>query len=520
MSKEKKFRIFLAALAVVGSLLVWLATSSYGPGLSTDGARYLSTAESIAAGRGITDYLGLPLVNWPPLYPFILAAVSLMTGLDVLIAAQIVNILAFGAIIYLGGLLFERSLPGNWTFAVVASLVLATSLPLVEVSANVASDSMFLACVLLFLLAAQSYLHTRTGRGWWQLAALAVAACFLRYAGLALVFSGALIVAWAWRREWKRALAAGAAFGLASGAPLAAWALLHNLPANGTLLGTHRPALALTNFGLIFEKMAGWFIPGSLVSPGVGILIFALLLAGLLAASNQERRAARIARLQDAALFPSLMFALMYGAMLVFTISTSEHQPLGSQRIHVVLLPVFLVLVGSALQNLPPKLPGRMAGLPVRKLLLAAFVVWLALPIYRLQAYVSASLENGDVSYYNLYNTRTLRQSDIVAHLQELELGEDEKVYSNNEAAAWFYLRRRIYRLPRYDAEAGGELAAAMQTFDGWPAPDEQARLVWFERELDYKELVPRPEQMQEFIQLTITFAGRYGDVYEMKIGD
>ena len=168
MSKEKKFRIFLAALAVVGSLLVWLATSSYGPGLSTDGARYLSTAESIAAGRGITDYLGLPLVNWPPLYPFILAAVSLMTGLDVLIAAQIVNILAFGAIIYLGGLLFERSLPGNWTFAVVASLVLATSLPLVEVSANVASDSMFLACVLLFLLAAQSYLHTRTGRGWWR----------------------------------------------------------------------------------------------------------------------------------------------------------------------------------------------------------------------------------------------------------------------------------------------------------------------------------------------------------------
>src|SRR3989304_2098084 len=198
MSKEKTFRIFLAALAVVGSLLVWLATSSYGPGLSTDGARYLSTAESIAAGRGITDSLGLPLVNWPPLYPFILAAVSLMTGLDVLIAAQIVNILAFGAIIYLGGLLFERSLPGNWTFAVVASLVLATSLPLVEVSANVASDPLFLVCVLLFLLAAQSYLRTRTSRGWWQLAALAGTACFLRYAGLALVFSGALIVAWGW----------------------------------------------------------------------------------------------------------------------------------------------------------------------------------------------------------------------------------------------------------------------------------------------------------------------------------
>jgi hypothetical protein len=526
MSSRRKFQLFLAALAMAGSLLVWLATSTYGPGLSTDGARYLSTAESIAAGRGIIDYYGLPLVNWPPLYPLILAGLHLLTGLDVFVIAQFINIIAFGVIIYLGGLFFQRSLPGNQTFAAVASLVLATSLPLLEVSANVASDPLFLVCVLLFLLTAQDYLRARSRRTWWLLAALAIVACFLRYAGLALVISGALIVAWAVvspfrqarRKEWKRALVEAGVFGLVSGAPIAAWALFHNLQVGDTLLGAHRPAIASTNFLIIFEKMAGWFLPGSLLNQALGILLFAVLAAALLAASNRRRRADWTARLGSQTLFPSLAFAMVYGAMLVFTISTSEHQVPGSQRIHAMLLPVFLVLVGSAVHDLGPKLPKRVACLPVGSLLLAAFLLWLSLPIYRAQVYVRAALENGDVSAYNLYNTRTLRESDIVAHIQGMELAENEKVYSNNEAAAWFYMRRMIYRLPRYGPEVGIDLTTAMRDFGGWPGAGEEATLVWFERELDYKEFVPTPEEMQGFVRLSITFAGRYGDVYEMEM--
>jgi hypothetical protein len=297
--------------------------------------------------------------------------------------------------------------------------------------------------------------------------------------------------------------------------------VLHNLRAANTLLGAHRPAIASTNFLILFEKMAGWFLPGSLLNQTLGILLFVLLAAALLAASNRQRRAAWAARVGEGKVFPSLAFAMAYGAMLVFTISTSEHQVPGSQRIHALLLPVFLVLMGSALQDLAPRLPKRVAYLPVGSLMLAGFLLWLALPLYRIQVYVRASMDQGDVSAYNIYNTRTLRESDIVAHIQGLDFGEDEKVYSNNEAAAWFYLRRMIYRLPRYGEEAGGlGLETALGDFGGWPAPGEEATLIWFERELDYKEFVPTPEQMEGFIRLNITFAGRYGDVYEMEMGD
>lgn len=518
MNEQNRSRIFLIALAVMGSALVWVATSRYGPGLSTDGARYLSSAESIAAGRGLIDYLGLPLVNWPPLYSLILAGLITLTGLDVLVLAQWVNILTFGAIIYVGGIFFQRSLPGNEVFAVIASLILATSLPLIEISANAASDPLFLLCVLLFMLTAQTYMRERSQAAWGQMVVWAIAACFLRYAGLALVLSGAVIVLWTWRANWRQALVRAAVFGLVAGSPLATWALFHNLPASGTLLGTHRAALGVTNFEAMFEKIAGWFIPGSLVSGWLAVILFAAIAVGLLAASNRKRRAAWFAKMQGSQLFPALAFAAVYGAMLVVAISTSEHRFEGSQRIHAVLLPAFLVLVGSVLADLPPRLPAKVGRVPLRSLLLAAFALWLVIPLFRAQAYVRASRAEGDVSFYNIYNTRTLREADIVAEIQAMEFGEEEKVYSNNEAAAWFFLRRRIFRLPRYDVEAGDVLETSIRSFDGWPAGNEEATLIWFERELDYKELVPTPQQMADFIELIVIFTGRYGDIYLMDV--
>lgn len=513
MNSKTRYYIFLASLAIAGSILVWLATSAYGPGLSTDGARYLSTAESIAAGRGIIDYLGLPLVNWPPLYPLLLAVLNLLTGLDVFVIGQSINILALGIIIYLGGIFFERSLPGNWTFSILATLVLATSLPILEISANIASDPLFLIAVLLFLLAAQDYEKSPARNRWLLMAGIAILSCFLRYAGLALVFSGAVIVFLTWRSSLRRAFIEATAFGLVAGAPLAGWAIFHNLPATGNLLGAHRPSDAVGNFVVAIEKVIGWFVPESALQLIPPLFIAVLLLLVLMACSSRARRGAWFQRILDAAVLPSIIFFAVYGAMLVFAISYSEHRVPGSQRIHAVIQPMLLVLVAVTAQVFSRKLKAFW-----RNILLGAFVAWLLFPIFRVGVYVSASMQAGDISYYNLYNTRTLRESDIVAELKTASIPSTEKVYSNNEAAAWFYLRRRIYRLPRYDAEAGEDLATAMLTFSGWPSPDENATLIWFKRELDYKEEVPTPDEMQEFIRLTPTFTGRNGTIYLMDV--
>jgi hypothetical protein len=513
VNKQTRYRIFLIILAIAGSVLVWLATSAYGPGLSTDGARYLSTAESIAAGRGIVDYLELPLVNWPPLYPIIIAGLNLLTGLDVFVIGQIINIIAFGAIIYLGGIFFQRSLPGNWTFAVLASLVLATSLPILEVSANIASDPLFMVAVLAFLLAAQNYVKTPTRAGWLWLVGIAIVSCFLRYAGLALVITGAGIVLLTWRKSLTRALVESVSFGILAVLPIAAWAFFHNLPATGNFLGAHRPSEPIGLFVVAIEKTAGWFIPESILSFIPALAIAAFVAAFLIVRGTKSRWIAWLQRIQDSKILPTAIFFLVYATMLVFAISYSEHKVPGSQRIHAVILPTLLVLAAITAQEFAPKL-----NAPWRDVFLAIFGLWLLFPLYRIEIYVSASLQSGDVSYYNLYNTRSLRESDIVAELMKAKFVTDEKVYSNNEGAAWFYLRRRIYRLPRYNAEIGEDLNTALQEFTGWPNPDETASLIWFKRELDYKEEIPTPEQMEGYIRLIPTFTGRNGIIFLMDV--
>ena len=508
-----RYRIFLAVLAIAGSALVWLATSTYGPGLSTDGARYLSTAESIAAGRGVIDYLGLPLVNWPPLYPIIIAGLNLVTGSDVFVIGQIVNIIAYGVIIFLGGIFFESGLPGNRTFAIMASLILATSLPILEVSANIASDPLFMVAVMAFLLVAQNYVRTPTRAGWLWLASIAIVSCFLRYAGLALVITGAAAVLLTWRKSLGRAFIESISFGLLAILPIAAWALFHNLPATGNFLGAHRPSDPIGLFIVAIEKIIGWFVPQGILRFIPALVVAALVAALVIIRGKRSRWNSWLQKILDSKALPAAIFFLVYTAMLVFAISYSEHKVPGSQRIHAVILPALLVLAAITAQEFAPKL-----SLAWRNVLLAIFGLWLLFPLYRIGIYVSASMQSGDVSFYNLYNTRSLRESDIVAELKKIEFPAGEKIYSNNEGAAWFYLRRQIYRLPRYNPETGDELNTALQGFSGWPNPDETATLIWFKRELDYKEEVPTPEQMEGFIRLTPTFNGRNGNIYLMDV--
>lgn len=544
MIDKKSFRIFLAVQSAAGALVVYLATRAYGPGLSTDGARYLSTAESIAAGRGIVDYLGLPLINWPPLYPALLAGFNLVSGVDVFVVGQFINIFAFGFIIWLSGIFFERSLPGNFLFALLASLVVATSLPFIEVSANVASDGIFMVCVLLFLLATQNYARNRASRAWWAMVAVTIAACFLRYAGFTLIISGTLLVFLVHlkplrgrrsltkqsprkllgiatpasrARNGRQAILEAVKFGFASGTPIAAWAIFFNYRLTGSILGAHLPANPWGNFVAAIEKWAGWFLPESALQIVPALAVAAILVLIIALRGNRKRWSAWLERMLSAELLPSAIFYLVYGATLIFAISYPEHHVSGSQRLHVVLLPMFLVLAAATAQEFLPTLP--IKSKTAHNILLAVFAIWLLFPLYRVQAYVRASLQEGDVSYYNLYNMRTLRQSDIVAEIRSRKFSEAERVYSNNEAAAWFYLRRRIYRLPRYDAELGGQdLAIIVNEFDGWPPADELATLIWFERDLDYKELVPTPDMLSEFIRLTTVFVGRYGNIYLMDV--
>src|SRR5512143_1786062 len=103
LSRAAKFRIFLLVLSAIGLVLILLTTSRYGAGVSSDAARNLSTADSLLAGKGFVDMVGAPFVLWPPLYPLVMAGMSLLTGWDTFRAAWYLNVGLYALNTWLGG---------------------------------------------------------------------------------------------------------------------------------------------------------------------------------------------------------------------------------------------------------------------------------------------------------------------------------------------------------------------------------------------------------------------------------
>ena len=99
----------LLAVSVVGALLVLIATSRYGTGLTPDSGCYISAARSLAAGRGLLPHSGNPFVEWPPLFPALLALTARL-GIEPITAARYLNAMIFGAILFVSGLWLRRNL--------------------------------------------------------------------------------------------------------------------------------------------------------------------------------------------------------------------------------------------------------------------------------------------------------------------------------------------------------------------------------------------------------------------------
>ncbi|MGE5641868.1 MAG: ArnT family glycosyltransferase, partial [Byssovorax cruenta] len=276
---QKRLALYLLLLAMAGMSLVLLVTHKFGPGMSTDGARYLSTAESLIEGRGFYDYLNLPLTQFPPLYSILIAGVSLLIGMDVFPAAQILNIVTLGLVIWLAGYFFYRLFPNEILFAYIGSTVFATSLSLIIMASNVLSDLLFLAFTLAFLILATQVLETGTRRNILLMGIVAAICPFQRYAGLALIFTGALLILFLYMKNPLRGVLLAGLFGVFTGLPIFLWVFFHNYLQTGILFGVRMPPVYLGNFLVTLEKAEHWFLPATLTNiiPSWTILLIVLL---------------------------------------------------------------------------------------------------------------------------------------------------------------------------------------------------------------------------------------------------
>jgi hypothetical protein len=177
---------------VLGAALVIIATRS-DPLLSPDSITYLSVADHIRSGHGLTDFTGKPMAVFGPIYPLLLAP-----GGRSLVWATFVGVtsIALGSAL-MGVLLHRRVRPA---FAFAGALAFGASHGFVRMASVVWSEAPYAAIALATMLVlSRTPVTTRIA----ALSGLLAGIGFLtRYAGVGLVATGALMVlASAWRVE-------------------------------------------------------------------------------------------------------------------------------------------------------------------------------------------------------------------------------------------------------------------------------------------------------------------------------
>ena len=225
--RPDRFTLLLAGIALLGAGLVLARMATYGVALHDDSVNYIATARHLLEGQGFANHQGGFYKMWPPLYPLLLAAVSL--GIfDPLNVAGPLNLALFGLTVFSVGQYLRRRLAYP-LLAVGASLVVALSVPLAGLAAWALSESLFILLATLALMQTDRFLAGG------QRAALLAAAVFsalawqTRYIGVAVPVAVGLLLLTQPGAEWPQRAKHIALVAAVALLPMAAWQLRNYL---------------------------------------------------------------------------------------------------------------------------------------------------------------------------------------------------------------------------------------------------------------------------------------------------
>lgn len=181
----------IAALAA-GVTTAW--TISQRMVLKYDSIYYLSAAENLAHGHGLTDYAGRQLTNFPPGYP-LLIRLLMVVGLGSTSAASVIAVVSSVLIVALTAVLAARLGPrGSASFAALVAAALPSVLTM---NIQVMSEPIFtvsLLTLVIFLLRLPSPPAPITMRDLAPAILATWVCCLLRYQGYGLIAVGALVL--------------------------------------------------------------------------------------------------------------------------------------------------------------------------------------------------------------------------------------------------------------------------------------------------------------------------------------
>ena len=486
-------------MGILGFLAILVFTYRYGAAVvGEDAVVYLSAARSLLAGDGYLTYRGDPLLDWPPLYPTVVAGFALISR-NVAAAARYLDAVCFGLTVFLSHRWLRRRVAYP-VFANLGAAAVLAAVPLVTSSVGIMTDALFILLVLLFLETIGRFGDDGRQVSLLLSGGVAAAACLTRFIGVTLVVAGLVLVFARRGTTVRRRIWDAAEFGAVSAIPSALWAVRTYL-LSATLTGERGPSpySLVENLSFAAATMAKWFLPVTARTPHgvasaagivVGIAVVAVLAVTLLRASLGPERIGRTSR---AEMLPLALFPTVYIVWLVASSTAIAFSPISDRLLAPIYVPL-IYLVVLAVDGARQRSVGRSGRLAAGAALVAVFALWLAYPVARTLKYGKYYIDNGAGGY----------ASDDWQKSESLTLfnaaGLTDPIWSNAPDAVYFFTGRHAIYGPRkslFNSPASTD-RDNLALFRESLARDGEARLVWFQD-------VPR-EHLYSLAELSFCF--------------
>ena len=464
-----RFTLLIVVLAGLGTAHILVRTATYGAEVNYESVIYLSTALNFLAGEGLRNFRGEPLTSHPPLFSLLLAAFG-WVGIDPLEAGRWVNATIFGLTILVAGVWLRSNLQSR-LLALATTATLAVYLPLTHSASVLRTEPLFVLLTLLALIQLAAFLNRKTVAPLWQAAVFTALAALTRYAGVAQIGVGILILLPLARL--KHTLV----FGAVSSLPLLA-VLARNWVVTGDLTRATGPRPAPSGQSLsdglnqIVEVFCQWVVPPK-TPDGLAYLLWlavaAVGLAGVAIILRGRRHGLEAAPLGA---IPFGAFTVGYIAFLVVVVPLTVGQIIDSRYLLPIYVPLLLAAVLLLDRFLSIKAASRVAAV---RYVVASLVLLGTLTHVGFSARENLRLTTqAHVAGYRYwsYNTARWQHSELLNYIRDNHI--EGRIYSNMSNLAWFADRAAAQdKLGKY---------RLVPPKMGWAELEAGARIVWFYR--------------------------------------
>ena len=420
----------VVAMATLGTAHMLIRTWTYGAAVGFDAVHYLATAENLATGTGLKSFDGLPFVHWPPLFPLVLALFEVI-GVGAEEAGRWVNAIAFGLIVLVSGIWMTRNLRSRF-LALPGTFAVLTAYPLIDRSAYLMTEPLFILLTLLALFQMNSFLKSGEKAPLVKGAVLFGLAAMTRYTGIIGLIVGSLLVILR-RGSLRMRVKASLAFGIISSLPLAG-ALIYNWITARSPAGNRRAQASdqslFDSVKQILSVLDQWIIPEKDLLEFL-YMPFTLFLLMIVFYATAHRM---YSRFFSSDILPFGLFILVYLAMIAIITPLATGTPIDSRYLLPVYVPMILVISWWGDNLLSPDVGSRVYKYALLSVVMIGFLTHCGFMIERTLADTSSALERGYPDW--LHHTADWDESETLAWLENNPVSG--RVYSPAFDLVWY----------------------------------------------------------------------------------